>query len=133
MKVADRELMYSHLPKKRKRKPRKTPPKRHSRRIKRVDVNPPEIYQSVTSASAYTGVSVTSLLRRLDTGVFCGGIWESIDPPRKGTKIKADGVIYRSIVQAAGAIKISRSSFSRQIGQGLKEFTLKGHSIEILE
>ncbi len=133
MKVADRELMYSHLPKKRKRKPRKTPPKRHSRRIKRIDVNPPEVYQSVTSASAYTGLKTTSLLRWLDTGVFFGGVWESVDPPQRGIKVKVDGAIDLSITQATSAIRVSRSAFSRQIGQGLKEFTLKGHSIEILE
>lgn len=96
-------------------------------------MNPPEVYQSIANASAHTGLNTTSLLRWLDTGVFFGGVWESVDPPRKGTRIKVDGVIYRSITQATSAIRVSRSAFSRQIGQGLKEFTVKGHHVEILE
>lgn len=80
-----------------------------------------------------TGIAPSSLRNALDTGIFFGGVWESIDPPRKGFKVEVDGIVYASFSDAARNLDVSARAFSFHFQKGRKEFQIKNFKVKIIE
>jgi hypothetical protein len=99
------------------------------RRVKRVDVDSPQEFESIVEAAQKTGINRSVILKALKTA---GSGWVALTPPKNGLNLKVDGIEYPSILQAAEAFDLTPEAFRYYRRKKLATFTIKGHQVEVL-